>query len=93
MDKNSDATPNPGELRNELHPLFAEAESLGLDFCTERSNEVMGDVRERFAAAQERITELYGVAKKKGSLARNAPRQPSVSSPIRRWLSRSAWVF
>lgn len=53
------------ELLNELRTLVKEAEKYLGDSIVETSDETLSALRARFAAAQERLTELYGDTKKK----------------------------
>jgi ElaB/YqjD/DUF883 family membrane-anchored ribosome-binding protein len=59
------ATHTPQELLTELQALVAEAEKMIGDSAGETSNEVMGALRSRYEAMQERMSDLYDGAKKK----------------------------
>ena len=65
MKNATESVHTPKELRDELKALVAEAETMMTDSLTEHSAEALHHLRERFAAAQERLTVLYGDAKKK----------------------------
>lgn len=58
-------THTPQELLLELKALAAEAEAMMVGSLTEHSAEAMTNLRERFAAAQERFTEIYDQTKQK----------------------------
>jgi ElaB/YqjD/DUF883 family membrane-anchored ribosome-binding protein len=55
----------PKELLSELKTLVAEAETMMADSLSEHSSEALGNLRERFSAAQERFSDIYDGAKKK----------------------------
>jgi len=63
--KNNKATHTPKELLTELQALVAEAQTLTSDTVSEKSGEVLENLRERFSAAQEQFTEVYDGAKKR----------------------------
>jgi ElaB/YqjD/DUF883 family membrane-anchored ribosome-binding protein len=65
MKNNKQATPSPKDLLDELHALVADAEKLVTDSAGETSEEVMGALRQRYEAAQERMGEVYQTAKRK----------------------------
>jgi ElaB/YqjD/DUF883 family membrane-anchored ribosome-binding protein len=65
MKNTKDATHSPKELLDELKGLVSEAQAMITDSVTEHSAEALANLRERFTAAQERFTEVYGEAKKK----------------------------
>jgi ElaB/YqjD/DUF883 family membrane-anchored ribosome-binding protein len=54
----------PQEFLDNLHTLVAEAEALVSDSVTGRSADVIGALRARFDAAQERLAEAYAGARK-----------------------------
>ena len=55
----------PSELLQDLQALVAEAEAMVGDSVAEHSAEAIAALQERFHAAQERFTEVYGVARRK----------------------------
>ena len=65
--KNNNATTaqTPKELLNDLHALVQEAEKMMGDSISEHTADAVGALRLRFDAAQERLGELYEVARKK----------------------------
>lgn len=65
MKNNKDTAHTPKELLSELQTLVAEAEAMMADSVTETSAAALGNLRERFGAAQERFSDLYDTAKKK----------------------------
>jgi ElaB/YqjD/DUF883 family membrane-anchored ribosome-binding protein len=65
MKNNKDTAHTPKELLKELQALVVEAETMLVDSASEQSSEVLGNLRERFGAAQERFSEMYDGAKKK----------------------------
>jgi ElaB/YqjD/DUF883 family membrane-anchored ribosome-binding protein len=65
MKNNTDTAHTPKELLTELQALVAEAEALLVDSVTEHSTEALSNLRERFSAAQERMSEYYDTAKRK----------------------------
>ena len=66
MKNNKDtSTHTAKELLVELQALVAEAQTLMTDTVSEKSGEVMENLRERFAAAQEKFSDVYDGAKKK----------------------------
>lgn len=65
MKNNKDTAHTPKELLSELKTLVVEAETMMADSLTEHSAEALGNLRERFGAAQERFADLYDGAKKK----------------------------
>jgi ElaB/YqjD/DUF883 family membrane-anchored ribosome-binding protein len=62
---NPDTTHTPKELISELQALVAEAQSMMTDSVTEHSAEAVEALRQRFAAAQERLSVAYEQAKTK----------------------------
>ena len=65
MKNNKDTTHTPKELLVELQALVAEAQAMTTEAVSEKSGEVMENLRERFHAAQEQFGDLYDGAKKK----------------------------
>ena len=65
MKNNKETTHTPKELLHELQSLVAEAETMMLDSASEQSAEMLGNLRERFGAAQEKFADVYEGAKKK----------------------------
>jgi ElaB/YqjD/DUF883 family membrane-anchored ribosome-binding protein len=65
MKNNPASTHTPKELLTELQALVVEAESMLAGSLSEHSTEALGNLRERFGAAQERLADLYEGAKKK----------------------------
>ena len=61
----SAATHTPKELLNELRELVVEAEKMIGDSAGDASDEVVGALRLRYEAMQERMSDLYDGAKKK----------------------------
>jgi ElaB/YqjD/DUF883 family membrane-anchored ribosome-binding protein len=65
MKNNKDTVHSPKELINELHALIGEAETMMAASVSEHSSEAFGKLRARFAAAQERLSDIYDGAKRK----------------------------
>lgn len=65
MKNSHDTAQTPKDLLNDLHTLVAEAEKMMGDSLSEHTADAVGALRERFDAAQERMSELYAGAKKK----------------------------
>lgn len=65
MKNNKDTTHTPKELLVELQALVAEAQAMTTEAVSEKSGEVMENLRERFSAAQEQFGELYAGAKQR----------------------------
>jgi ElaB/YqjD/DUF883 family membrane-anchored ribosome-binding protein len=64
--KNNKATAHtPKELLTELQTLVAEAEQMIGDSAGEATEDVMGNLRARYDAMQERLSDYYDTAKKK----------------------------
>jgi ElaB/YqjD/DUF883 family membrane-anchored ribosome-binding protein len=59
------AAHTPKELLAELQALVGEAETMITESLAEHSDEAVGNLRERFSAAQERFHDLYEGTKKK----------------------------
>lgn len=55
----------PEELLQDLRHLISEAEAMASDSLKEHSAEAIDALRERFEAAQERMTQLYSGARRK----------------------------
>jgi ElaB/YqjD/DUF883 family membrane-anchored ribosome-binding protein len=55
----------PTDLLNDLRTLVTDAEKMATASISERSDEAMGALRERFASAQERCTEIFEGAREK----------------------------
>jgi len=65
MKNNKESSSAPKELLNELQSLAAEAEGVATGDPSGRSAEYLDHLRERFAAAQESLSEFYEDARKK----------------------------
>ena len=65
MKNNADTTHTPKELLAELQTLVAEAETMMADSISEHSSDALSALRDRFATAQARFSDLYDGAKKK----------------------------
>ena len=65
MKNNKDTAHTPKELLAELKTLVAEAETMMADSLSEHTSEAIGNLRERFSAAQERFSDMYDSTKKK----------------------------
>ncbi len=65
MKNSKDIAQTPKDLLDGLHTLVAEAEKMVGDSVSEHSAESLANLRERFAAAQERFAELYAGAREK----------------------------
>jgi ElaB/YqjD/DUF883 family membrane-anchored ribosome-binding protein len=65
MKNNKTIAHTPSELLVELKSLVAEAETMMADSLSEHTAEAIGNLRERFSAAQERFSEVYDNTKKK----------------------------
>jgi ElaB/YqjD/DUF883 family membrane-anchored ribosome-binding protein len=65
--KNRIHTPaqTPADLLTDLRNLVVEAEKMAASSVTEHSREAFEAVRDRFEAAQERLTDLYDDTSKK----------------------------
>ena len=64
--KNRHATENqtPADLLNDLRTLVVEAEKMLESSVSEHTDDAMNALRTRYAAAQERVGELYTSARK-----------------------------
>lgn len=67
MKNNKQAEPTAKDLLDELRSLVADAEKLVGESVDDTSEEVVGALRQRYEAAQERFGEVYQTAKKKVS--------------------------
>jgi ElaB/YqjD/DUF883 family membrane-anchored ribosome-binding protein len=65
MKNNKETTHTPKELLAELQALVSEAQTVITGASSEQSAEILGNLRERFSAAQEQFSDLYDGAKKK----------------------------
>jgi ElaB/YqjD/DUF883 family membrane-anchored ribosome-binding protein len=65
MKNNKDTAHTPKELLGELQALVSEAETMMADSLSEHTAEAIGNLRERFGAAQERFSDMYDRTKKK----------------------------
>jgi ElaB/YqjD/DUF883 family membrane-anchored ribosome-binding protein len=65
MKNHKEAAHTPTELLAELKTLVAEAETMMADSLSEHTAEAIGNLRDRFNAAQERFTDMYDRTKKK----------------------------
>jgi ElaB/YqjD/DUF883 family membrane-anchored ribosome-binding protein len=63
--KHSKEGHTPKELLTELKALVAEAETVMGDAVSDESGALVAGLRERFEAAQERFSDLYGAARRK----------------------------
>jgi len=63
--KNESTAQTPKELLNDLHSLVVEAERMMGDSISEHTSDAVSALRERFDAAQERMSELYAGARTK----------------------------
>lgn len=61
----STVTHTPRELLGEMQALVVEAEKMIGESVSETSEEAMGALHTRYAAMQERMSEIYDSAKKK----------------------------
>jgi ElaB/YqjD/DUF883 family membrane-anchored ribosome-binding protein len=65
MKNNKEHAHTPAELLTELKTLVAEAETMMADSLSEHTADALGNLRDRFSAAQERFSEMYDRTKKK----------------------------
>lgn len=63
--RNHATAQKPEEILNDLRTLVSEAEKMLGDTVSEHTEETVNALRERFAAAQERFSEIYDGARKK----------------------------
>ncbi len=80
MKNNNETAQTPSELLNDLQTLVTEAEAMIAGSATEHSADAFDSLRSRFSAAQERFTDAYAGARKKGHrrsqiYRRNDPRE------------------
>ena len=65
MKNNKQTAQSPKDLLDELRTLVSDAEKMVGDTVDENSEQVMGALRQRYEAAQERLGEVYENARKK----------------------------
>jgi ElaB/YqjD/DUF883 family membrane-anchored ribosome-binding protein len=65
MKNNQTAAQTPKDLLNDLHALVADAEKMMGESLSEHTADAVGALRTRFDAAQERMADIYAVAKKR----------------------------
>lgn len=65
MKNNRQTAQSPQEILEELRSLVADAEKMVGESVGETSSEVMGALRQRYAAAQERLGDAYRSARRK----------------------------
>jgi ElaB/YqjD/DUF883 family membrane-anchored ribosome-binding protein len=65
MKNNKTAPHSPEQILTELKALVAEAEAAMADSGSERSPEILNNIRARFSDAKERFTDFYEGARKK----------------------------
>jgi len=65
MKNNKQSTQSPKDILDELRSLVADAEKMVGESISENSDEVMGALRQRYAAAQERLGDVYQTARRK----------------------------
>ena len=65
MKNNKASSHSPEQILNELKALVAEAEAAVADTASDRSSEILGNLRERFGDAKERFTDFYEGTRKK----------------------------
>jgi ElaB/YqjD/DUF883 family membrane-anchored ribosome-binding protein len=65
MKNNKQAAQSPKDILDELRSLVADAEKMVGESIGENSDEVVGALRQRYAAAQERLGDVYQTARKK----------------------------
>lgn len=63
--KHSEKSESPEEIAAHIKSLMAEAEAMLAGPAGSHTTDRLADIKERLSAAQERFSELYGVAKKK----------------------------
>lgn len=61
----SGTTETPEQLIEHISRLMAEAEAMIAGPVAEQSNGRLADIRERLESARERLTDVYGQARKK----------------------------
>jgi ElaB/YqjD/DUF883 family membrane-anchored ribosome-binding protein len=62
--RHASAAQTPADLLNDLRTLVVDAEKMIEASVSEHTDEAMSALRTRYAAAQERVGELYDSAKK-----------------------------
>jgi ElaB/YqjD/DUF883 family membrane-anchored ribosome-binding protein len=65
MKNNKQPAHTPAEILSELKTLVVEAETMMADSLSEHTAEAIGNLRDRFSAAQERFSDIYDRTKKK----------------------------
>jgi ElaB/YqjD/DUF883 family membrane-anchored ribosome-binding protein len=65
MKNNKEAAVTPKELLEELKTLVADAETMVADSLSEHTAEAIGNLRDRFTAAQERFSDMYDKTRRK----------------------------
>ena len=65
MKTNENTAHTPKELLTELQALVSEAETMMADSLSEHSADAISKLRERFGAAQERLSDAYEGARKR----------------------------
>ena len=65
MKNTKENTHTPAELLDELKSLVSEAQTMIGDSLSEHSAEAISNLRDRFNAAQEQLTDYYNGARKK----------------------------
>jgi len=65
MKNNKQTAQSPKDLLDELRTLVADAEKMVGESLDENSEQVVGALRQRYEAAQERLGEVYENARKK----------------------------
>src|SRR5215207_6883163 len=65
MKNNKQAAQSPKDILEELRSLVADAEKMVGDSVGESSEEIVTALRQRYAAAQERLGEAYQSARRK----------------------------
>ena len=63
MKNNKNTAQTPKELLNDLQTLVAEAEKMMGESISEHTSDAVSALRERYDAAQERLSDLYEGAK------------------------------
>ena len=67
MKNNKQAAQSPQDILDELRSLVSDAERMVGEAVEGNSSEVVGALRQRYAAAQERLGDVYQTARKKVS--------------------------
>ncbi|MDB6094659.1 MAG: protein of unknown function ElaB [Verrucomicrobia bacterium] len=63
--KHADKHESPEDIAEHIKSLMAEAEAMLAGPAGSHTSDKLADIKARLSSAQERVTELYGVAKKK----------------------------